>query len=190
MAGVVLEHLEKPKSPRLDPGNSGRSEDGSMLRQEAGHLGAAQVSLQYSWTSARDLGEIVAGTCLCLKGREELVLPHSSSVLPDTRVPWDPHGHGGLRGSWSLLLGLSLLTWPCPMCVPEGDSFLVVPLLPSVLPAHDLSWTQEGELGASLPISQTRGSLPMDRAEIPGGQVGTGFSLCKPKILFHSCYVM
>lgn len=87
MARVVLEHLEKPKSPRLDPGDSGGGEDGRMLRQEAGDLGAAQVSLQYSWTSAWDLGEIVAGTCLCLKGREELVLPHSSSVLPNTRVP-------------------------------------------------------------------------------------------------------
>lgn len=105
MAGVVLEHLEKPKSPRLDPGDSGGGEDGSMLRQEAGHLGAAQVSLQYSWTSARDLGEIVAGTFLCLKGREELVLPHSSSVLPNTRVPWDPHGHGGLRGGMEPFVG-------------------------------------------------------------------------------------
>lgn len=57
-----------------------------------------------------------------------------------------------MEDSWSHLLGLSLLTWPCPMCVPEGDLFLVVPLLPSVLLTCDLSWTQEGELGASLPV--------------------------------------
>ena len=31
---------------------------------------------------------------------------------------------------------------------------------------------------------------PPGHTEIPGVQVGTGFSLCKTKILFHRCFVL
>lgn len=88
----------------------GVSEDSSTLRQEAGHPRTARIGLQWSWPSAWDLFELVAGDLAVPEGWDRSwCFPHGSSILPNCRASWELHRRGGLGYGWSRLSGLSLL---------------------------------------------------------------------------------